>query len=170
MAPPHLLRSPGPTTFCAGASITLMANGTFSNYVWSNGLTGQMITVFAPGTFTVTGGTGSCELTSSTFTVAQITPPVLQITGSQAFCGDSVTVLTASSGFSGYSWSNGLTGTSVTVPEGSYTVSGQFQGCSVTSPPFTVFLIDPGAPAILREHGGMRQCGHHLGYRPLSLR
>ena len=147
----------GPTTFCAGASITLMANGTFSNYVWSNGLTGQMITVFAPGTFTVTGGTGSCELTSSTFTVAQITPPVLQITGSQAFCGDSVTVLTASSGFSGYSWSNGLTGTSVTVPEGSYTVSGQFQGCPVTSPPFTVFLIDPGAPAIL---GNTEVCGN----------
>jgi|GEM_PF-6390122 len=147
----------GPTTFCAGASITLVANGTFSNYVWSNGLAGQTITVSTPGAYTVTGGTGSCELTSSVFTVDQITPPAMEISGSQAFCGDSLAVLTASPGFSSYFWSNGSNGQSVSVSEGMYTVSGQFQGCSATSLPFNVFFIDPGPPTIF---GNTAVCGN----------
>lgn len=156
----------GPTTFCTGSSITLMANGTFSEYVWSNGSTGPTTTVNTPGTYTVMGLTGSCALTSSVFTVSETVPPVMAIIGSPAFCGDSLAVLTASPGFSSYSWSNGLTGSSVSVPEGSYTVSGQYQGCSVTSSPFSVFFIDPGPPTILGNTSVCGNVGSTLGIDP----
>lgn len=147
----------GPTSFCTGGSVTLMAVGTFNTYLWSNGSSGSTITVTEPGTYSVTGATGQCELTSTEFTVNEIVPPALQITGSAAFCGDSVAVLTASPGFTGYSWSSGQSGPSVSLPEGTYTVTGQFQGCVAESSPFTVFFIDPGPPAIF---GNLVVCGN----------
>jgi uncharacterized repeat protein (TIGR01451 family) len=49
----------GPTTFCAGGSVTLTANPSGDSYLWSNGATTRSITVTASGTFTV-AITSSC--------------------------------------------------------------------------------------------------------------
>ncbi len=57
----------GPTTFCAGGSVTLTAPSGFS-YVWSNGATTQSIVVSATGAYSVTVTNGSGCSTSSTVT------------------------------------------------------------------------------------------------------
>jgi hypothetical protein len=66
------ITSSGPTTKCAGTSVTLTANSGAS-YLWSNGATTQSITVSTPGTYsvTVTNATG-CSATSAPVTVANI--------------------------------------------------------------------------------------------------
>jgi hypothetical protein len=72
--PPALnVTASGPTTFCAGNNVTLTADPGFTTYLWSNGATGQSITVGAAASYTVTGTLGACNVTSSP-TVVSVTP------------------------------------------------------------------------------------------------
>jgi gliding motility-associated-like protein len=56
--------------------------------------------------------------------------------------------LTASPGFDAYTWSNGVTGSTQQTGAGTYSVTGEFQGCVRTSAPFTLTEVDPGPPVI----------------------
>ena len=65
-APVATISASGPTTFCAGGSVTLNASAG-SSWLWSNGATTQSILVSTAGSYTVTITDGyGCSATSST--------------------------------------------------------------------------------------------------------
>lgn len=102
-------------TICAGGSVTLSSNQTTGN-TWSTGETTQVITITAPGTYTLTHNNGTCK-TSASITITQDTEPVIQITGNLTFCEGFNTVLTAIATGNGntFAWSNGTIGATNTV-------------------------------------------------------
>lgn len=122
-APVVNITANGPTSFCAGDSVTLNASGG-SSYAWSNGATSSFITVNTAGTYSVIAS-GSCGTDSASINVTVLPQPNAQITanGPTTFCaGDSVT-LTASGG-TNYLWSTGASTASITVnTSGTYSVA-----------------------------------------------
>ena len=113
--PPAATITPsGPTTFCAGGSVTLTASAGAS-YVWSNGATTQQINVNSSGTFTVQVSDGTCSTTSAPVTVTVQPLPVVTITGPTATCAAAPVTLDAGPGFASYLWSNGATTQQITV-------------------------------------------------------
>ena len=135
--PTASITASGPTTFCAGGSVTLSAN-TASSYVWSNGATTQSITVSTAGAYTVrvTNATGCTSVASAASTVVVNALPTASITasGPTTFCAGGSVTLSANAGAS-YVWSNGATTQSITVSTaGSYTVRvTNATGCISTS-------------------------------------
>jgi hypothetical protein len=130
----------GPTTFCQGGSVVLTASSGDS-YMWSNGATTQAITVTAPGNYSVTVTTGTCNSTSpvTSVTVNPLPPANISAGGPITFCQPNTVVLTASAG-SSWLWSNGATTQSITVStSGNYSVTvTNSSGCSATSAATTV--------------------------------
>ncbi len=123
----------GNTTFCQGQSTTLTANGGVS-YAWSNGGTGNSVSVSQIGIYTVTATNAEGCTGTATVTVAVNPLPNVDITGNNSFCqGDNVT-LTAT-GASTYAWSNTSTNAAITVSSaGNYTVTvTDANGCSNTA-------------------------------------
>jgi fimbrial isopeptide formation D2 family protein len=115
-------------TVCQGQIGTLIASGA-STYLWSNGATTASISVSVPGTYSVTGnsGSGCTGVGSGTLTVNP--PPTVNVT-SISICAGQTGTLTAS-GATTYLWSNGATGSSITVNvAGTYSVTGTTGGCS----------------------------------------
>jgi large repetitive protein len=116
----------GPTTFCAGDSVTLTSS-TGTTYLWSTGATKKSIKVTSSGSYTVriTNTTG-CQSIPSAATVVTVYPipatPTITATGLTAFCAGGSVTLTSSTG-STYLWSNGATTPSIVVTTaGSYSV------------------------------------------------
>lgn len=110
---------------CAGGNITLTSSSTTGN-LWSNGATTPSITVSAAGTYTLTVSNGNCESLSASTTITSQVDLNVQINGTLVFCQGGSSVLTASAGGTGntYSWSNGATTASTTVTtSGTYTVT-----------------------------------------------
>ncbi|MCX6167654.1 MAG: gliding motility-associated C-terminal domain-containing protein [Sphingobacteriales bacterium] len=135
--PTASITASGPTSFCAGGSVTLSANMA-SSYLWSNGATTQSITVSTAGSYTVriTNATGCTSVASAASTVVVNAPPTATITasGPTSFCAGGSVTLSANAG-SSYLWSNGATTQSITVSTaGSYTVRvTNATGCISTS-------------------------------------
>jgi gliding motility-associated-like protein len=141
----------GNSAICAGQTTVLSATPGYGTYTWSNGQTGQSITISQPGTYTVSSAAGLCEFVSPPFDVAIVNAPALSITGPSQYCGTPLPTLQASPGFDGYIWSTGDTGSSLETGGGTFTVTGQFQGCETTSQPFVLTEVDPGPPVITGE-------------------
>jgi gliding motility-associated-like protein len=129
----------GPTTFCQGGSVTLLATpGT--SYLWSgNNATTQSNTISTSGNYTVTVmNAAGCTATSTPTTVTVNPIPVATITpsGPTTFCQGGNVVLTAgpATGVT-YLWSNGLTTPTITVnTTGNYSVVvTSLAGCSATA-------------------------------------
>ncbi|MEA2162938.1 MAG: large repetitive protein [Thermoanaerobaculia bacterium] len=139
--PTPAITAGGPTTFCAGGSVTLTASlGT--SYLWSTGATTGSIIASASGNYSVTVTNASgCSATSSPATVTVNANPTASITagGPTTFCAGGSVTLTASSA-SSYLWSTGATTQSITAnTTGNYSVSvTNASGCSATSSPTTV--------------------------------
>jgi len=92
-------------TYACDGAITLNA-GPFSSYAWSNGGgNSQNATYNSSGTYTVTVTNASGCTGTDQFTVSIPAPPVTSITGNLSFCTGLSTTLTATGGFSSYSWS-----------------------------------------------------------------
>lgn len=121
-------------TVCAGLPATLTANGA-NAYVWSNTLTTPSITV-SPNTtasYTVTGTTAGCTGSAISTVTVNNSPNVT--VNSTTICLGSSSTLTAQ-GANSYSWSDGSTGTSITVSPtsfASYTVTGTSANCPATA-------------------------------------
>jgi gliding motility-associated-like protein len=137
----------GPTTFCAGGSVTLTSSGGTS-YLWSNGATTQSINVTTSGSYTVkvTNADG-CQSASSVATVvtANSLPatPTITASGPTTFCaGGSVTLTSSAS--STYLWSNGATTPSINITTaGSYTVQvTNANGCQSVVSAATVVTVN----------------------------
>ncbi len=152
----------GPTTFCAGGSVTLTSSSASGNQ-WSlngnpiGGATNQTFNAAASGSFTVTVTTSSCTSAASAATTVAVTPlpATPTISGAASFCTGGSTTLTSSSA-SGNQWYlngnpiGGATNTTFVAAEaGSYSVTVTASGCtSATSAPANV-TINPNPNATI---------------------
>ena len=102
--------TPGNTSICPGTTITLSGN---NGGTWNTGATTSTIAVSQPGQFQVTN-TNACGVTFSNIVIIDtihIPRPMISVPNQMLCHGDSVVI---SSNVSG-TWSNGATGTSITV-------------------------------------------------------
>ncbi|MBI2966935.1 MAG: gliding motility-associated C-terminal domain-containing protein [Bacteroidetes bacterium] len=153
----------GPTTFCAGGSVTLTSSAA-SSYSWSTLEITQGITVSSGGTYTVTvtDGSGCTGTANQAVTVNSNPTPTITPGGPTTFCaGGSVTL--TSSAASSYSWttlettqgiivSSGGTYT-VTVTDGNGCTGTASQAVTVNSNP--VPTITPGGPTTFCAGGSV---------------
>lgn len=108
----------GPTTFCQGGSVSLVAASSLS-YSWNSGATTQSITVNTSGFFSLTVKDASgCTSTPSNPVAVVVnslpTKPVVTASGSTSFCqGESITL--SSSQQNNYRWNNGLATQVITI-------------------------------------------------------
>jgi hypothetical protein len=65
--------NPGP---CGNVNMVLTANGSFTNYLWSNGQNGNSITVTQGGSYTVIGQSPNCDAVSLPFDIIGSNAPV----------------------------------------------------------------------------------------------
>ncbi|MFY8132459.1 MAG: hypothetical protein ACOVOL_04430, partial [Bacteroidia bacterium] len=143
----------GPTTFCAGNSVTLTSNYASGN-TWSTNETTQDIIAMFTGSYSVTVvDSNGCTGTSSTIDVISSPipqPSIVAIQGNLTFCqGDSVVL---SSGYVGGNvWSDGSTTDNLVVTQsGTYTVTvTDSLGCSNISNPVTVTVNALPTPMII---------------------
>jgi hypothetical protein len=157
----------GPTTFCAGGSVTLNSSAGTS-YFWSNGATATSTNITTSGTYTlqVTNAFGCMSIPSAgtTVTVNSLpAQPTITAGGPTTFCTGGSVTLTASAG-SGYLWSDGSMSPSINVSSTStYTVQvTNAAGCqSVASAAIIVTentlpnapIISPNAPTTFCDGG-----------------
>ncbi|MGD1845710.1 MAG: T9SS type A sorting domain-containing protein [Salibacteraceae bacterium] len=101
------------TTVCTGSCVSLTASGA-TTYLWSNLAVGNSITVCSPGSYFVVGtDTNGCSGTD-TVSLFNFPAPTLSVSNDTSICnGDSVTLV--ANGVGSFSWSNGSTGTNITV-------------------------------------------------------
>ncbi len=141
---------------CAGGSATLTASNCNGIVKWSTGATGSPLVVTPTETTTYTAfcQKGECvsETASITIKIGQPGPPPIVTCGKMEICpGESVT-LTAHECEGTVKWSNGATGTSITVSPAtttSYTAKCVTGTCeSVESEQHTITVTTPQAPII----------------------
>ncbi|HLP93874.1 MAG TPA: hypothetical protein VK168_07535, partial [Saprospiraceae bacterium] len=136
LSPPVQPVLSGPLGMCTEADtgfIQIFPN--FSAYLWDNGQTTNPLTVYEPGTYTVTvtnnlGCTGTKE-----FWVPATDVPEIGINMSvPAICPGQNSILSAPFGYTTYQWSNNINGAVfVTSQSGTYTVTvTNAYGCSNT--------------------------------------
>lgn len=105
---PVSLAMSGPTTFCAGGTVTLSAPTGVNSVTWNTGQTGNSIVVSSSGTFTASYITSDgCSITSNSVTVAVNSLPqssIVSPSGSWTFCAGSTLSLGTSSTASSYQW------------------------------------------------------------------
>ena len=158
--PTPTITASGPTTFCAGGSVTLTSSvGT--SYLWSTGATTQSITVSTAGSYTVAVTTGGCTGTSAA-TVVTINPapatPTITASGPTTFCTGGSVTLTSSAGTT-YLWSTGATTASITpTTSGTYTVTiTNGSGCTAISTG-TVVTVNVPVAAVITASGPVSLC------------
>lgn len=150
----------GPTTFCAGDSVTLSTIAA-NSYQWSNGAITSSITLSQSGTFNVTVTSASgCKGIATPVVVSSIanTTPNVTSSGTTTFCqGGSVTLTSDSA--STYQWSNGLSLKSITVSQaGSYKVTiTDINGCTGVSNAVTI-TVNPVPGASITAGGPTTFC------------
>jgi len=152
-----ILASPS-LTFCQGGNATLTASGAL-NYVWNTGEVGATITVNTAGVYTVTGTDINGCTTIASRTVVVNGPPALTINSNPGLtiCNGSSTLLNAL-GANSYVWSNGGSGSSITVNAGGvYTVTGtDINGCTNTA---SVLVVVNNQPNIsIAANPGLTVC------------
>ncbi len=133
---------------CPGATKTLDAGSGYDTYQWSNGATTQTTNV-GPGTYSVTVSKSGCFASSAAVTVGyyNVSTPTVSASGATTFCSGGSVVLSASAG-SAYAWSNGGSGSSITITgSGAYYVTvTDVNGCQATSAAMNVTVRAlPGA-------------------------
>ncbi|MBI2967289.1 MAG: gliding motility-associated C-terminal domain-containing protein [Bacteroidetes bacterium] len=147
--PTPTITAGGPTTFCAGGSVTLTSS-LASSYSWSTTETTQAITVSATGTYTVTvtDGNGCTGTASQAVTVNSNPTPTITAGGPTTFCAGGSVTLTSSLA-SSYSWSTTETTQAITASAGgTYTVTvTDGNGCTGTASQVIIVDAPPTANA-----------------------
>ena len=145
----------GPTTFCAGGSVTLTST-TGTSYLWSNGATSQNINVTTSGSYSVIVINASgCQSAASVATIVTVNAlpvtPTITADGPTTFCAGGIVTLTSSAGTI-YLWSNGATTPSINInTAGNYTVQvTNANGCQSALSAATVVTVNalPATPTI----------------------
>jgi hypothetical protein len=162
--PTPVIGTSGPTTFCAGGSVTLTSSSASGNQ-WSlngnpiGGATNQQYVASATGNYTVTVTTTGCTSAASAATAVTVNPipatPTITPGGPTTFCTGGSVTLTSSSA-SGNQWylnGNPIGGaTSQTYPAtgaGSYTVKVTTSGCTSAASAATVVTVNPNPNATI---------------------
>ncbi|MBL7923387.1 MAG: choice-of-anchor L domain-containing protein [Bacteroidia bacterium] len=144
----------GVTAICQGANANLIANPSGMTYLWSNGAVSSSIQPSVSGSYTVTVTDGNGCTGTVTQAVNVNSNPLPVISGNLSACQGSSSILSAGSGFSSYAWSDGSSGSSITVnSSGTYAVTvTDANGCSgTTSVNFTAL---PFTPAVVSGPAG----------------
>jgi gliding motility-associated-like protein len=145
----------GPTTFCAGGSVTLTSSPE-ATYLWSNGATTQSINITTAGSYSLRVKNASgCQSATSVATIVTVNvlpaTPTITAGGPITFCAGGDVTLTSSAGTS-YLWSNGATTPSINVTTlGSYTVQVKnASGCQSAASAATLVTVNtlPITPTI----------------------
>lgn len=181
--PTAVITPSGPTSFCNGDSVTLIATtGAGLTYQWyqnnsaiPSGLGGTAVTyeatgAFASGTYKVAVSNANCTITSANTIVQAVAPPTALITGGggSSICSGSSLTLTASSG-TGYRYQwlyNGnnisdTTSTYAATNAGNYAVIVTSGSCSATSPSVPVSVI-PSPPAFVTSSASTICAGGYI--------
>jgi hypothetical protein len=148
----------GPTTFCAGGSVTLTSSGASGNQWLLNGnpiggATSQAYVATASGNYTVTVTASGCSSAQSAATTVTVNPipatPTITPGGPTTFCAGGSVTLTSSSA-TGNQWSlngspiGGATGQQyVASAAGDYSVAVTSSGCSSSSSAVTTVTVNP---------------------------
>jgi hypothetical protein len=146
LLPAPSLTITGPSTVCAGTTVTLTASGS-DTYFWNIGSTNPSIVLAVNtttlmslvGTFTTNGCTTSVQKTITSFP-----NPILSVTGNTTICADAgITLTLTASGATSYFWSTGANSNSIVVMPNvstNYSVVGVYTtACNSTaSAPVTV--------------------------------
>ncbi len=125
--PNPAISAQGPVTFCAGDSVKLEVDNTYTGYEWSNNATTQSITVKQSGNFrAVVNNDFGCQDTSNvikTQTKPRIDDPISSTLGNDFCEGDTTTLSVDTSAYQGYTWSNNVVDSSIAVAQsGQYSV------------------------------------------------
>ncbi|MEO8584624.1 MAG: carboxypeptidase regulatory-like domain-containing protein [Acidobacteriota bacterium] len=152
----------GPTTFCAGGSVTLTSSSATGNQWYLNssligGATGQAYVATASGSYTVIATVAACPSAPSVATVVTVNPipttPTVTPGGPTTFCSGGSVTLTSSSA-SGNQWyltGNPIGGATnqayVATASGSYTVKVTASGCTSAASSATSVTVNPNPPA-----------------------
>ncbi len=155
----------GPTTFCAGGSVTLTSSAASGNQ-WSlngnpiGGATNTTYAATASGSYTVTTTDGnSCISAASAATVVTVNPipatPTITPGGPTTFCAGGSVTLTSSSA-SGNQWllngnpiGGATSNTFSATASGNYTVTVTASGCTSASSAATVVTVNPNPNATI---------------------
>jgi len=172
----------GDNTICQGETTTLCASPGATGYLWSNGASTDCITINTAGTYNVTITDGNGCTSSCSVTVSMSPTPNCSITGDNIICQGETTTLCATSGATGYLWSNGAITDCITVnTAGTYNITitdgnGCTSSCSITvsvSPTpncsitgdniicqgeTTTLCASPGATSYLWSNGASTDC------------
>ncbi|RYY33653.1 MAG: T9SS type A sorting domain-containing protein [Sphingobacteriaceae bacterium] len=159
-----VITASGALQFCEGGSVTLTAP-VANSYSWSNGASTQSITVNASGNYTVivSSAPGCSSIASAPAAVTVWTRPVKPVVtaaGATQFC-EGGTVQLASTGSTGYLWSNGATTQNINVnTAGNYTVTVvNMEGCSsLPSDPVAVTVWAKPAQPTITASGATQFC------------
>ncbi len=142
----------GPTSFCAGQTVTLSIASAGANYLWSNGAQTSTITTGTPGSYSlIVFDNEGCAASSNQILVSNVTDatPTISVSGELEFCAGQTVQLIASEGIS-FQWSNGADTQAISVTEpGDYSavVTGPCQ--QLSTPTISVVVHDsPANPTV----------------------
>lgn len=149
---------------CSGTTVTLSAGGSSGNYVWSDGRTGDNISVSAAGSYRVRS-TNDCGTSdwSDPFDVSILAVPPAPVIGSSGgviLCNGSQTQFTATSTGGTINWSNGATGTSIlTGAAGNYYAT-ETNACGTSGNSNVVVITtkNSAAPPVVASSNGTTLC------------
>lgn len=139
----------GPLEFCTGDSASILADGQFVSYSWSNGENSPEIEVTEGGDYTLTVvNDAGCEAIN-VFSITEVVLPMPDFSGETIFCFDGSTQITVEGFYSDYSWSNGEIGQSIIINKpGEYTVTvNNTLGCENEN----VIVVEERQEYILRD-------------------
>lgn len=130
----------GDASFCSGSTATLIATGG-TVYLWSNGATTAVNTISQSGLYTITVTDNNGCSSSQVASVTENVMPTAIITAAASDLSLIPSIKLNASGGDTYVWQpSGETSATITVTTpGTYTVTAStLNGCTATSPPFTV--------------------------------
>lgn len=147
----NILNSPlsvsGPASLCPGQTGTLSAApGNANNYTWSNGASGNNITISGPGTYSVTATfSGGCTSTGSITVDGENLPPPT-VSGPSVLCPGETIELSATGGYTTYEWSSGQNTQTISVnTDGVYSVTvTSASGCTASASATVAAQAAPG--------------------------
>ena len=147
----------GSAAICEGKQTTLVGEGDFDTFLWSNGTQTAENTLSAPGTYTVTATDGAGCTVVRSVQVAEHPQPQPQITGSTYVCPGQTASLQTTAPFSEYEWSTGSLDASITVSAGNFTVTvTDVNGCIATA---SQAVEQKTAPPLSISAGDATLCG-----------